>query len=159
MRARLPDVSGLWPAFWMRPQHGVYGGWPRSGEIDILEYAGPTPTSWSDRRIVHDLHWYEESAPGNNGSAGKAVRVTQAWLQDFHTFAVEWDADGFRWYVDGELTHQVTGGWSAPGVPAPAPFDQPFFITLNLQVGGWSGNPVASEFPDRFEIDWVRVYQ
>lgn len=159
MRARVPDAPGLWPAFWMRPADGVYGGWPRSGEIDILEYAGPTPTSWSDRRIVHDLHWWSDTARNNNGSYGQATPVTAAWLDEFHTFAVEWGPTGFRWYVDGRLSHEATGGWSAPGAPAPAPFDQDFFITLNLQVGGWAGPVADQQLPGAFEIDWVRVYQ
>jgi beta-glucanase (GH16 family) len=159
MRARVPDVSGMWPAFWMRPADGVYGGWPRSGEIDILEYPGPTPSSWSDRRFVHDLHWWSDTAPANNGSAGKFTRVTEAWLDQFHTFAVEWSPDGFRWYVDGQLTHRVDRGWSAPGGGPGAPFDQDFFITLNLQVGGWGGQVADAQLPAQFEIDYVRVFQ
>lgn len=159
MRARLPDVSGLWPAFWLRPLEGAYGGWPRSGEIDVLEYPGPTPTSWRDRRLVHNVHWYSATAHDNDAMAEGEVRIDAAWLSQFHTFAVEWDAGGFRWYVDGRLTHQASGGWSAPGAAAPAPFDRPFFITLNLQVGGWAGTPSDPQFPGRFEIDWVRVYQ
>lgn len=161
MRAKLPDAPGLWPAFWMRPEKGVYGGWPRSGEIDILEYAGPNTHSWSNRRIVHDLHWWSDTAPGNNGSVPANVVVTDAWLDRFHTFAVEWDATGFRWYVDGQLTHQAGSGWSAPGGAPGAPFDQDFFITLNLQVGGWAGpvDDTALATAGAFQIDWVRVYQ
>jgi beta-glucanase (GH16 family) len=159
MRARVPDVSGMWPAFWMRPADGVYGGWPRSGEIDILEYAGPTPTSWSDRRFVHDLHWYSDTAPGHNGSAGRFTPVSTAWLDQFHTFAVEWSPTGFRWFVDGHLTHEVHSGWSAPGGGPGAPFDQDFFITLNLQVGGWAGQVADAQLPAQYEVDWVRVYQ
>jgi len=159
MRARVPDVPGMWPAFWMRPTDGVYGGWPRSGEIDILEYAGPTPTSWTDRRIVHDLHWWSDTAPGNNASANRFTPVTAAWLDQFHTFAIDWSPSGFRWYVDGRLTHQADGGWSAPGGGPGAPFDQDFFITLNLQVGGWAGQVADAQLPARYEVDWVRVYQ
>jgi beta-glucanase (GH16 family) len=159
MRARVPDVSGMWPAFWMRPADGVYGGWPRSGEIDILEYPGPTPSSWSDRRFVHDLHWWSDTARNNNGSAGRFTAVSAAWLDQFHTFAVEWSPNGFRWYVDGQLTHRVDSGWSAPGGGAGAPFDQDFFITLNLQVGGWAGQVADAQLPARYEVDYVRVYQ
>jgi beta-glucanase (GH16 family) len=159
MRARVPDAAGLWPAFWMRPADGVYGGWPRSGEIDILEYAGPTPTSWTDRRIVHDLHWWSATARDNNGSAGKFTPVTAAWLDQFHTFAIEWTPQGFTWFVDGRQTHQVRSGWSAPGGGPGAPFDQDFFITLNLQMGGWAGQVDNQTLPDMFEIDYVRVYQ
>jgi len=162
MRARVPDVAGLWPAFWMRPRDGVYGSWPRSGEIDILEYAGPRPRSWTDRRLVHDLHFWSATAAGNHASANGQVRVSEAWLDEFHTFAVEWDESGFRWFVDGRLTHQAptaTTPWAAPNAASPAPFDQPFFITLNLQVGGWAGAVDDAGLPAAFEIDWVRVYQ
>jgi beta-glucanase (GH16 family) len=162
MRARVPDVSGMWPAFWMRPRDTVYGSWPRSGEIDILEYAGPTPTSWNDRRIVHDLHYWSGTSPTGKGSANGQMRVSEAWLDEFHTFAVEWDEDGFRWFVDGRLTHEARRGstpWAAPDAPSPAPFDQAFFITLNLQVGGWAGAVDDAAMPAAFEVDWVRVYQ
>lgn len=161
MRAKLPDAAGLWPAFWMRPEDGVYGGWPRSGEIDILEYAGPNTHSWRDRRIVHDLHWWSDTAPGHNGSVPENTSVSAAWLDQFHTFAVEWDPSGFRWFVDGQLTHRAGSGWSAPGGAPGAPFDQDFFITLNLQVGGWAGPVDDAQLATAgaFEIDWVRVYQ
>lgn len=159
MRARVPDASGLWPAFWMRPAEGVHGWWPRSGEIDIMEYAGPTPTSWTDRRIVNDLHWWSDTARDNNGSMGHFTRVSEAWLDQFHTYAIEWSPTGFRWYTDGVLTHSANRGWSAPDAPYPAPFDENFFITINLQVGGWAGNVADPQLPGSYEIDWVRVYQ
>jgi beta-glucanase (GH16 family) len=159
MRARVPDAPGMWPAFWMRPADGVYGAWPRSGEIDILEYNGPRSTSWADRRITHDLHWWNDSAPGGNASRGRNTSVSAAWLDQFHTFAVEWSPTGFRWFVDGHLTHEASGGWSAPGGAGGAPFDQDFFITLNLQVGGWAGQVDDAQLPARYEVDYIRVYQ
>ena len=159
VRARVPDVAGMWPAFWMRPQDSVYGEWPRSGEIDILEYNGPRSTSWSDRRVTHDIHWWGDTAPRNDAHFGRNLPVTEAWLDDFHTYAVEWTPQGFRWFIDGQLTHQANSGWSAPGGPPGAPFDQEFFITLNLQVGGWAGQVADTQLPARYEIDYVRVYQ
>jgi beta-glucanase (GH16 family) len=159
MRARVPDAPGMWPAFWMRPTDSVYGSWPRSGEIDVLEYNGPRSTSWSDRRITHDLHWYGANAPAHNASFGRNTSVSATWLDQFHTFAVEWSPAGFRWFVDGHLTHEAGGGWSAPGGGAGAPFDQDFFITLNLQVGGWAGQVADAQLPAQYEVDYVRVYQ
>ncbi len=113
-------------------------------------------TSWGNRRIVHDLHWY--GADGHDSANGQVV-VDEEWLDRYHTFAVEWEEGELRWYVDGELTHRAVQRWTAPGGDGDAPFDQPFFITLNLQVGGWAGTPADPDLPARFEIDWVRVYQ
>ncbi|MEL7208475.1 MAG: glycoside hydrolase family 16 protein, partial [Actinomycetota bacterium] len=164
VRARTPDVAGVWPAFWLRPADSVYGPWPRSGEIDILEYAGPTPQGHQHplgRFFSAALHTWDPSVDGTGGSKKhEGVRpVDAAFFDEFHTFAVEWEPDRFRWYLDGELFHTADRDWLAPGASFPAPFDQPFFITLNLQLDGYAG-PVADEqLPASFEIDWVRVYQ
>jgi beta-glucanase (GH16 family) len=165
VRARVPDVSGMWPAFWMRPATTTYGTWPRSGEIDVLEYAGPTPRGEVNPRgrfFTSGLHTWDPSgqAPSHKheGPVWVDEELDADFFDDFHTWAVEWEADRFRWYVDDHLFDVATRDWQAPDAPFPAPFDQPFFLTLNLQVGGWAGPVDTGALPARFEIDHVRVY-
>ena len=162
MRARLPEGAGVWPAFWMRPENGQYGGWPRSGEIDIMEYPGSRPHGSTDPRgqyVVQDLHWWDRTGSRASAHNGGEYFLPANFFDGYHTFAVEWDRTEFRWYIDGRLVHRVAGGWEAPDAPFPAPFDQPFYITLNLQIDGWAGTPDPAAFPAAFQIDWVRVYQ
>lgn len=154
MRARLPAGQGIWPAFWMLPSADKYGGWAASGEIDIMELVGHEP----DR--VHGTLHYGGQWPDNVHS-GHSHRLAHGSFADaFHEFALEWDAQQMRWYVDGRLYASQSQWWSGGG-PYPAPFDERFHLLLNLAVGGrWPGNPDRStRFPQVLEVDWVRVYQ
>ena len=153
-RIKLPFGQGIWPAFWMLPTDSPYGGWPAGGEIDIMEYLGHDTD-----RVYGTLH----SGGGALGHRFSGTHYTLAegtFADDFHTFALEWEPRRMRWYVDGEL-YQTQLSWSSAGGPYPAPFDTPFHILLNLAVGGeWPGLPDATTtFPQRMEVDYVRVYQ
>ncbi len=153
-RMKLPYGQGIWPAFWMLPTDSPYGGWPASGEIDIMEYLGHDTD-----RTYGTLHY-------GGGSLGHRYTGTHYNLPsgtfdaDFHTFAIEWEPRRIRWYVDGHL-YQTQTTWSTSEAPFPAPFDQPFHLLLNVAVGGqWPGYPDATTtFPQRMEVDYVRVYQ
>ena len=152
---RLPGGQGLWPAFWLLPQDNAYGGWAASGEIDIVEAVN---LDGSGGNHIHGTIHYGGTAPGNL-SSGAAYLVPTSAQEDFHTYAVEWDRDAIRWYVD-DVMYAATNSWSSAGGAFPAPFDQPFYILFNVAVGGnWPGSPDSSTvFPVTMEVDWVRVY-
>ena len=166
MRAKLPQGQGSWPAFWMLPTDWVYGGWPLSGEIDILE-AVNLKVAGEDR--VHGTLHYGGTWPGNKYT-GEAYQIPGGLnpADGFHTYAVEWEEGEVRWYVDGDhFATQTSAGWytTADLENGHAPFDQTFHLILNLAVGGdWPANTNdggidESAFPQEFQIDYVRVYQ
>jgi beta-glucanase (GH16 family) len=150
-RMRIPRGQGLWPAFWMLGNNIGSVGWPTSGEIDIMENIGREPST------VHGtLHGPGYSGGGGIG-AGYALPGGQAFADAFHTFAVDWEPNAITWYVDGVAYSRKTPAdlngnrWV---------FDHPFFIIMNVAVGGlWPGSPDASTvFPQALTIDYVRVY-
>jgi beta-glucanase (GH16 family) len=146
VRARLPRGRGLWPAIWMLPTDWVYGGWPASGEIDIMELLGHEPT-----RVYGTIHWGQDAAH-HLSSGGNYVLPGGANFYDaFHLFSLEWRADSLFWSVDGVRYHTEGNG---------PPFDQRFHLVLNVAVGGnWPGNPDATTtFPQTMIVDYVRVY-
>lgn len=152
-RIKLPAGQGLWPAFWLLGQNFSSLGWPECGEIDIMENVGFEPFA------VHgSLH-----GPGYSG-ANPLTGVTtlanhEPFSHDFHVFAIEWEPGQIRFYVDGRLFETQRKQDLAPG--RQWVFDHPFFIVLNLAVGGyWPGNPDATtKFPARMLVDYVRVYK
>ena len=150
-RIKLPTGQGLWPAFWLLGSDIGSVGWPQCGEIDIMEYRGQEPTI-----VYGTLH-----GPGYSGGSGfGSVYVLPSGRFDssFHTFAVEWDAGKISWYVDDVLYHQAT---PADLAPSEWVFDHPFYIILNVAVGGtFVGPPDASTvFPQTMSVDYVRVYR
>jgi beta-glucanase (GH16 family) len=160
MRAKIPTGGGMWPAFWMMPQDNVYGGWAASGEIDIMESANATTS------ISGTLH-FGGSYPNNTYSGGSYSLGGASFADDFHIYAVEWEPDEMRWYVDGVLYSTKTSAeWyttAAPGNPR-APFDQEFYIILNAAIGGnytgcTSPGCITATLPQEFLIDYVRVYE
>lgn len=145
-RMKLPYGRGMWPAFWMLPTDWMYGGWPTSGEIDIMELVGH-----ETNRVYGTLHW-GDSPQAHQQAGGNYVLSSGTFASGFHTFVVEWDSAGFRWFVDGTQYYARTMGW---------PFDQRFHILLNVAVGGnWPGNPDEfTYFPQTMIVDYVRVYR
>lgn len=154
IRAKLPSGQGLWPAIWMLPTDWVYGGWAASGEIDIMELLGHEP-----QKVYGTLHYGGEWP--NNVHTGDAYSLSGgSFTTDFHTFTLDWDSTQFRWYVD-DILYQTQTSWYSTGYAYPAPFDQRFHLLLNVAVGGnWPGNPDnTTSFPQRMEVDYVRVFQ
>ncbi|NNJ79355.1 MAG: glycoside hydrolase family 16 protein [Xanthomonadales bacterium] len=154
-RIRLPGGQGLWPAFWLLPQDFAYGGWAASGEIDVMEAVN---LGGAGGNTVHGTLHYGGEWP-NNVFTGESYGVPTDATTDFHVYALEWDATEMRWYVDGVL-YAMQNAWYSTSAPYPAPFDQPFYILLNVAVGGnFPGAPDAgTEFPVTMEVDYVRVY-
>ncbi|HEX4574229.1 MAG TPA: glycoside hydrolase family 16 protein [Gemmatimonadales bacterium] len=148
-RIKIPRGQGLWPAFWMLGNNIAQVGWPTCGEIDIMENIGKEPS------IVHGTV-HGPGYSGANGNSSAYPLTAGAFADTFHVFAVEWEANQIRWYVDSALYKMlsptdVSGTWV---------FDHPFFIILNVAVGGyWPGNPDATTvFPQTMLVDYVRVY-
>ncbi len=151
-RIKLPVGQGIWPAFWALGNDFGTVGWPNCGEIDIMEYRGQEPNV-----ILGTIH-----GPGYSGGNSVGTRYTLPganFNDDYHVFAVEWSESRITWFVD-DIVYQVL-------TPADLPaggrwvFDHPFFLILNLAVGGnFVGPPDESTvFPQTMLVDWVRVYR
>jgi beta-glucanase (GH16 family) len=158
IRAKLPFGQGIWPAIWMMPLLSIYGGWAASGEIDIMELLGHEPS-----RVYGTLHFGGVS-PANQQSGASFKLPSGSFADDFHVFALEWDTTEFRWFVDDSLYSTKTQSvWytTATDAPRPAPFDQAFYLILNVAVGGkWPKDPDGTTtFPQTMNIDYVRVFQ
>jgi beta-glucanase (GH16 family) len=151
-RIKIPKGQGIWPAFWMLGANIDKVPWPDSGEIDIMENIGKEPY------LVHGtIH-----GPGYSGANGigtsHAMSGERKYFNDFYIYAVEWEPEVIRFYVDDQLYQTRTPADLPKG--AKWVYDHPFFLLLNVAVGGgWPGNPDASsEFPQTMLVDYVRVY-
>lgn len=148
-RIQQPVGQGLWPAFWLLGADFPQKGWPACGEIDIMEYRGQEPGITNGA-----LH-----GPGYSGGGALGGRLTTGvnLNDDFHTYAVQWDEDKITWLFDGEAYLSFSPGSLPPG--APWVFNHPFFIIMNVAVGGnYVGSPDATTvFPQKMLVDWVRV--
>lgn len=144
-RMKLPVGQGLWPAFWALGANIKTVNWPACGEIDIMEHIN------TEDKVYGTMHW------NNNGHAmyGDNTATTPA---DYHVYAIEWDAAAIRWYVDSTKFHEADIAYGINGTSA---FGNPFFLILNLAVGGnWPGQTVdETKLPARLYVDYVRVYQ
>ena len=151
VRAKLPKGKGVWPAIWMLPEHSPYGGWPGSGEMDIMENVGYEPT-----RIYGTVH--TQAFNHKIGTSSGSSRVVTDPAANWHVYSLEWGPDSLYVGVDGVRYHRFgnQGSWQK------WPFDQPFHLLLNLAVGGeWGGaqGVDTAVFPQEFRIDWVRVHK
>lgn len=169
-RIKAPAVDGMWPAFWMLPQpstpdnsHNEYGGWASNGELDIMEIKGRLRN-----KVDTTLHF--GGGWGSNVHKG-ATTTLASDVDDWHTYAVEWTADYIAWIIDGSEALRLTSSqWWTDAVPSKdnpsAPFDKPFFILLNLAVGG-NYDPTGtanlkendSFTSESMYVDYVRVYE
>lgn len=151
-RVRFPEGRGTWSAVWLMPLESHYGVWPASGEIDLVEQVG-----YDADCIVGTVHTTRHShldGTQKNGSV-RASDVTR----EFHVYAIEWESEQIRFYFDDRLYFVYENEGAGPAV---WPFDQPFYLILNLAVGGnWGGQQGIDDgaFPQRMEVDYVRVYE
>ena len=154
IKAKLPFGQGLWPAIWMLPTDWAYGGWAASGEIDIMEMIGQ-----DTKRIYGTLH-YGGKSPDNVQSGNSYSLATGTFSGDFHVFALEWEENEMRWFVD-DVRYATQNQWYSTGNDYPAPFDQRFHLLLNVAVGGnWPGSPDGSTtFPQVMVVDYVRIFE
>ena len=158
-RISMPAEVGMWPAFWMMPVDNKYGTWPCSGEIDIVEARG---------RIADEINGtihYGEKAP-NNKKNGEDYFLKDSSIEEFHIYAIEWTPDEIKWFVDGEQ-YYASSSWYAVDkdnnvVDYPAPFNESFYLLLNMAVGGDYDNGVTPEdtfVSEKMYVDYVRVYR
>jgi len=152
VRAKLPEGTGMWPAIWMLPTDEAYGGWPNSGEIDIMENLGYIPYF-----IVATVQ--TKSYFHNQGTQKNSILAVPDCYSDFHNYIMEWDNQNLKFYVDSKIyltfENQGTGFdvW---------PFDKRFHLILNVAVGGTYGGAQGIDdriFPQSMVLDYVRVYQ
>ena len=150
-RIQIPFGQGIWPAFWMLGNDLDEVGWPYAGEIDIMENVGHEPS------IIHGtIHGPRYSGADGVGAA-KRLPGGEHYADDFHIFAIEWEEDEIRWYMDGQMYSKLTPN----AIPGEWVYDHPFFIILNVAVGGeWPGYPDGTiTFPQTMKVDYIRVYE
>ncbi|GGR80050.1 carbohydrate binding domain-containing protein [Deinococcus sedimenti] len=164
IRAKFPKGRGLWPAIWMLPEEpSPYASWAANGELDIAEGWGSKPTE-----LAQTIH-YGGVWPNNVYSGATVNFPNEGTMDQWHTYAVEWTPGKIQWFIDGKMTSEKTQWWSAKNNPPssdadlnawPAPFDRPFYLLLNLAVGGnFDGNPDATTPTEaQMLVDYVRVY-
>ena len=152
VRAKLPSGVGTWPAIWMMPEFDRYGGWPRSGEIDIMEHVG------FDQDMIHTtIHTLDFNHKKNTQKTkfGKIPNVSKK----FHTYAINWTPEYIEWFIDGEsfFKFENTGKGKTQW-----PFDDKFYLILNVAIGGsWGGQQGIDKSLKKptMQVDYVRVYQ
>ncbi|MCK6616910.1 MAG: glycoside hydrolase family 16 protein [Cyclobacteriaceae bacterium] len=153
VRAKLPRGRGTWPAIWMLPTDWAYGGWPASGEIDIMEHVGFDPG------VIHGTIHTESY--NHHKKTQKEGIMTVADAQDsFHVYSIDWRADKIDFFVDDKLYHSVSR--LSEDTFREWPFDKRFHLIMNLAVGGfWGGMKGIDDsiWPQRMEVDYVRVYE
>jgi beta-glucanase (GH16 family) len=160
-RIRLPTGKGIWPAFWLLGNDCDQNPWPQCGEIDIMEYLGDGPTV-----VFGSVH-----GPGYNAGdsiSREYVLENDRFDEGFHVFGIEWGPDYINYYVDGDLYNTITPEtteeeaitFNAPANSGEWVFNRPFYIIINMAVGGdLPGAPNAeTEFPQSMYVDYVRVY-
>jgi beta-glucanase (GH16 family) len=169
-RAKVPWGKGLWPALWMLPLDDVYGGWAASGEIDVMEIVGEKP-----HEVLSSIH-FGSTYPERSLITNVHALPSGGSVADWHVYTVQWEPGEIRFYVDGVHTATHDHWWSCSKTrngkglvpkraadlnPWPAPFDQPFYLVMNVAVGGnFPGLPnTATQFPAEMVVDYVRVYE
>lgn len=156
VKAKVPYMAGIgtWPAIWMMPTEDFYGYWPRSGEIDIMEYVA------SDYRYVH---FSQHSYKYNNIDGANLHKTIKSYCPtaytEFHTYGLQWTPETMIWYLDGVQKFKVNNVehlWSS------WPFNRPFYLLLNLAMGGWGGSTnyqLIKNNPQDYQVDYVRIFQ
>jgi len=159
IRAKIDLRAGSWPAFWTL---GTRGPWPANGEVDIMEYY--------DHHVLANVAWAGNGASGANSASWNTLRIPLSkfepnWPQQFHIWRMDWTPDAIKPWIDDELVNSQDLTQTINANPGRAgivenPFHTPMYILLNQAIGGTrGGDPSATEFPIRFLVDYVRVYQ
>ena len=157
----LPEGNGVWPAFWMLSADESYGTWPLSGEIDIMESRGRLPN-----RVYNAIH-YGQPWPMQKYTSSMYKFPAGQKTTGFHEYAVEWEPGVIRWFVDGNMYYETSSWWTMANDAVepfeyPAPYDKPFYILLNLAIGGTYDEyrlPNDYDLPVQMKVDYVRVYE
>ena len=149
-RIDAPEGQGIWPAFWMLGNSISTVGWPSCGEIDIMEIQGQNPA-----KNFGTIHWADQN--GNHASFGGIFNSSSSLTAGFHTYAISRTASSIKWYVDRV---QYAEANISGGINSTSEFQGPFFILLNVAVGGnFVGSPDGTTvFPQQMQVDWVRVW-
>jgi beta-glucanase (GH16 family) len=169
-RAKFPVGKGYWPALWLLPADNAYGYWAASGEIDVMEARGQNPN------VIVGSILYGSRSPGDEFTSTDYALPDHGSISDYHVYTLEWEPGEMRWYVDDRLYSIKRNWWSCSDLsadgkgavrppaaqrnPWPAPFDKPFYLVMNLSVGGtFSGYPNKTVvFPQEMVVSYVRVY-
>ena len=151
-RIKIPKGQGMWPAFWLLGDDVFTKGWPASGEIDVMENVGKEPGT-----VYGSMHSSGHSG-ANSLNGSYRLPDGRALGDDYHVYAVDWQPDSVSWSIDGHVYSTKTRADVGDG---PWPFDHPFFVIINLAVGGsWPGAPDAgTAFPQSMLVDYVRIYE
>ena len=154
VRARIPSGRGFWPAIWLLGTNIHTVGWPACGEIDVMENVGFDP-----ERIVSTIHTRRAAGdPRSHFSSGQGRNFPRPW-EGFHVYAMTWRPDRIEFFYDDQPVHTFRKDGQPP---EHWPFDQPFYLLLNLAIGGtWGGQHGVDDrlFPQSMDVDYVRVYE
>ncbi|TKC09539.1 glycoside hydrolase family 16 protein [Pedobacter frigoris] len=149
VRAKFNKGKGSWPAIWMMPESNTYGGWPKSGEIDIMEHVN------TESVIHHTIHNAQVTGADGGSTATKSVPYNE---NDFNTYSIIWNQNEIQFYTNGTLQYTYTKPTNTTSKEWP--FDKPFYLILNQSGGaGWPGKIIDTDLPFKMEVDWVRVYK
>ena len=159
-RIKLPWGQGIWPAFWALGSNYHKVGWPSCGEIDILEMTGANPIDQEKNHTIHSTcHWNDVDDPKDYKHAqhGKSLELTKNFTDNYHVYELNYHSDYIQTKVDGKEIFKIDTGVGR----LKKPFSKPFFLILNVAVGGqWPGNPSnETMFPQKMHVDYIRAYQ
>ena len=160
VRARMPKGNGMWPAIWMMGTNRASVGWPRCGEIDIMEYVGKEPHTVHANNHFADPDKKDPSLTGKaiHKSAGGGKTVVKEPYKDFHVYSIEWDENQIKFFADD--TQYALFNIDEAGKGPDNPFRKPHYLLLNLALGGsWGGRIDDTVLPQKYEIDYVRVFK
>lgn len=153
VRAQVPQGKGMWPAIWMLGSNIKEVGWPKCGEIDIMEYVGKEPN-----HIFATVHWFDYEKKKHNSRGNKIV--IEKPFDAFHIYTVDWTAEKMEFYFNDKKVHTYSLDNPTLGDAETNAFHKPHYLILNLALGGsWGGELDDSVLPQKFMVDYVRVYQ
>lgn len=149
VKAKLPQGHGLWPAIWMLGTDISEVGWPACGEIDIMEYVGKTP---------HEIHTTLHTPASFGQSVNTNIETIETIEEGFHVYKINWSKEAIKFYIDDQLVYSFSPEEKDENN---YPFNKPFYIILNMAIGGTFGGPDVdnSIFPQEFIIDYLKIYQ